>query len=123
MKTLALAIILTLTAQTNAQTNVRINREKVVRGTALKIKFVELLEDSRCPADALCVWAGNAKIKVKITKRGAPPETIELNTLGPGTTAQAHGHTFKLQKLTPYPRSNIRINRNGFMATIAVSKQ
>jgi hypothetical protein len=39
------------------------------------IKFVEVLEDSRCPKDVTCIWAGRAKILVEITSEGL--ETIQ----------------------------------------------
>ncbi len=39
------------------------------------IKFVKVLEDSRCPKDANCIWAGRAKILIEISSEGT--ETIQ----------------------------------------------
>lgn len=87
----------------------------------IKIKFVELIDDSRCPTDTNCVWAGNAKIKVRVTKNGRSKD-LELNSnLAPRDVVFA-GYSFKLVGLTPEPRSNIRINRNGYVATIEMKK-
>lgn len=30
------------------------------------ITFLEVLEDSRCPEDVVCVWAGQARVKLKV---------------------------------------------------------
>ena len=101
---------------------VRINQQKAVSGTKLKIKFIAMVEDSRCPTDANCIWAGNAKIKIRVSKNGKAAKTFELNSNLAPTTVVFEGHEFKLTALTPAPSSNIRINRNGYVATITVSK-
>ncbi|MEO5858268.1 MAG: hypothetical protein ABIR33_04890 [Pyrinomonadaceae bacterium] len=99
---------------------VQINKEVTAKG-GLKIAFIELVEDSRCPADAQCVWAGNAKIKVRVTKNGRS-KVIELNTMTRSTAPTYGNYRFTLKGLTPELRSNVRINRNGYVATIEVTK-
>jgi len=32
------------------------------------IKFAELIEDSRCPLDAICMWEGRAKVRIEINE-------------------------------------------------------
>ena len=99
---------------------VLINKQVAAKG-GLKITFVELVEDSRCPVDVECIWAGNAKIKVRVTKNGRS-KVLELNTMGGAAVPSYAGYRFKLQGLTPKPRSNVRINRNGYQASIEVTK-
>lgn len=104
-----------------AQTvEVAINKE-VTAKPGFRIRFVELVEDSRCPVDVDCIWAGNAKIKVRVTKNGRS-KVLELNTMDRGSHPEFGGYKFKLMGLTPQPRSNIRINRNGYIASIEVTK-
>ena len=126
MRVFIIAIILALTsgiygAPQTKNLLVKVDQEKTVPGTRIKVKFIELIEDSRCPVDVNCVWAGNAKIKVLLSK-GAESETVELNTrLAPRQVTFA-GHRFRLAALRPVPRSNIRINRNGYVAAIEVDR-
>ncbi len=96
---------------------VQINKEKRFAKSKLSVRFVELVEDSRCPTDTNCVWAGNAKIKIRVTKYGRSHE-LTLDTNGPNQTVTAEGYSIKFVDLTPEPRSNIRINRNGYVATL-----
>lgn len=104
-----------------AQTvEVAINKEVVAKG-GLKVAFVELVEDSRCPVDVDCIWAGNAKIKVRVTRNGRS-KMLELNTMQQGSQPEFGGYRFKLTGLTPKPASNIRINRNGYRASIELTK-
>jgi len=115
--------VVPMSAAKRAETvRVQINKEKSFPKAKLSVRFVELVEDSRCPSDAQCVWAGNAKIKIRVTKNGKP-EIITLDTNGPHQYATtADGYSIKLVGLTPAPRSNIRIDRNGYVATFEVVK-
>jgi len=130
MKILFLTLLLTLTfggvtiieAKTQKIVKIQINQQKKVTGTKFTVKFLEMVEDSRCPTGTNCVWAGNAKIKVQVTKNGKAPKILELNSNGPETAA-FEGHTFKLTALTPHPATNIRINRNGYVATIRITSK
>ena len=100
---------------------VQVNHEKRAAKSRLSVRFVELIEDSRCPTDANCVWAGNAKIKIRVSKNGRSQE-LTLDTNGPHSTATAEGYSIKLVSLTPQPRTNIRINRNGYVATFSITR-
>ncbi len=97
---------------------VGINKEVVGKG-AMKVAFVELVEDSRCPVDVDCVWAGNAKIKVRVTKNGKS-KVIELHTAPMTVLPTYAGYQFKLKRLTPELRSNVRVNRNAYEATLEI---
>jgi len=109
-------------AQTNQEVKLLINKQKIVTKDKLTIKFVSLVEDSRCPTDTNCIWAGNAKINIKVSKGKSAPKTFALNTnLEPQVVTFA-GYEIKLTNLTPQPASNIRINRNEYAATFVVSK-
>lgn len=109
-------------AQTAQQASVRVGKEKKIARTNLKIKFVKLIEDSRCPTDVNCIWAGNAKIQIKLTGKRSASKTFEINTGMAPQTVTFEGYEIKLMDLTPKPASNIRINPNGYTASFEVKK-
>ncbi len=120
---LVLAIgVLPATAAGRGETlRVQINKEKRFPKNKLTVRFVELVEDSRCPTDTNCIWAGNAKIKVRVSKNGRSHD-LTFDTNGPQSSATVEGYSIKLVGLTPSPRTNIRINRNGYVATFEAVK-
>ncbi|MEQ1764183.1 MAG: hypothetical protein ABL984_13720 [Pyrinomonadaceae bacterium] len=101
--------------------DVKVQINKAVTTKGIRIEFVELVEDSRCPADVQCIWAGNAKIKVKVTK-GGKSQVLDLEMVTKGMKPNYGDYLLKLKGLTPELRSNVRINRNGYIATIEVKK-
>jgi hypothetical protein len=81
-----------------------------------------MVEDSRCPRDVQCIQAGNAQIRISVS-RGRRADILTLNTDTRDRTAEFEGYEFKLVRLTPEPRSNIRINRNAYVATIEITRR
>jgi hypothetical protein len=126
---LLLSIFTLLTSQINAQpgrstVSVKIHTEKNIPRAGFRIKFVEIVDDSRCPVDTNCVWAGNAKVRIEVSEPGRRGRTqsFELNSNGSPKEARFNGYEIKLADLTPRPRSNIRINRNGFVAKLEIRR-
>jgi len=108
--------------QTNQQLKLTVNQQKTVTKDRLKIKFVSVIEDSRCPTDTNCIWAGNAKVQIKVSNSKGASKTFELNmNLEPNIVSFAD-YEIKIINLTPQPASNIRINRNGYTATFVLRK-
>jgi len=130
MKSLFLALILTLAfgglVQTNAQraqtVKVMVGKQAKASRSQVTVKFVSLVEDSRCAEGTNCVWAGNATIKVSIRRGSDPAETFEMNT-NEGAKGAAYGpYAINLISLTPVPKANVRINRNAYTATFSISR-
>lgn len=103
----------------------KVGRQVTVRGTKLRIRFVTVENDSRCPSDVTCVWAGNAAVRLQLgTGRGT--KTVTLNTSKSPSFAgetEYQGYKVKLVELTPYPRSDRKIAPGDYTATLLVSKE
>lgn len=89
----------------------------------LSISLVEV-RDSRCPADVVCVWAGEVTVILDVSQNGEPLEPLEL-TASPGDNAipqTIDGYAFVLQEVKPYPRSDTPIASEDYTATVTVSE-
>lgn len=110
MKTLILIFIAILAAaspafaQSDHRLTVRTREQKIAFRGELKLEFVSVLEDSRCPADVQCIWAGNARVKVRVTDWRGAVKLFELNTTAGPKGDQFGGFAINLVGLTPEPK-------------------
>lgn len=88
----------------------------------LQIEFDSVAEDSRCPKDVNCVWAGNAKILLKVKKDAAKPASVELNTNTNPKTFRYLEYELRLEELKPYPQSDARTKTSDYEVTLTVYK-
>ncbi|MBN2501537.1 MAG: hypothetical protein JXB38_12215 [Anaerolineales bacterium] len=93
---------------------------------ALRIAFVEMLGDSRCPSDADCIIAGQVQVKVAVSAAGQPQVEVIL-TLGdlyPGNVQQVelHGCRLSLQAVEPYPVTTRRTQPDEYRVTLILEQ-
>ena len=79
-------------------------------GDGLAIRFEAVDEDSRCPADVVCVWEGNAAASFSASTTAPQVAALRLDTNAGFTTAiRFADYTIRLLRLDPYPRTDIEI--------------
>ena len=85
-----------------------------VKAAAMTVRFMAVTEDSRCPRDVTCVWAG--QVKVQLVINDVPEEILE----GGSTLAGAYRVT--LVRVDPQPVSTARIAPQDYRATLKIDK-
>lgn len=109
--------------QTGREVKVEKGREVELKDEKLKIKFVSLVSDSRCPKDVTCIWAGDAEILLKVRAKGKA-KFIHLHTSGRFDQAtQFDGYVITLNSLEPYPTSKGKCKSEEYVATLSVQKK
>lgn len=86
------------------------------------IKFVSIVEDSRCPMNAKCISAGNAKIKIAVSKGKMAAKFVELNTWQEPDSVKLYGYTISLEGLTQNDPTMMGPFDRPLVATLAVKK-
>ena len=71
---------------------------------AARITFRAVTEDSRCPVDVTCVWAGDAKIEIVVSRKGAADETTFLGITPPKNEVWVGNLKIRFVSLAPVPR-------------------
>src|SRR5262245_55411891 len=89
----------------------------VVDGENLSIRFVRVTEDSRCPVDVQCVWAGNGQVEIS-TRIGDRRDTFKLNTMENGNSYVVPPFRIRLTLLTPAPHSGQPIPAASYRAQL-----
>lgn len=91
---------------------------QVMTGIHVSITPHAVLDDSRCPTDVQCIWAGTVKTKVTIkTPEGTSEETLEI-----GKPIHKGSYTITFTELTPAPHSGETIPDASYRFTFTVSK-
>jgi hypothetical protein len=90
-----------------------------VKSTPMKVRFIAVTEDSRCPRDVTCIWAGEVKAQIEILESGQPATKVEL-LLGGSTVANACRVT--LVRVEPQPASTAKIASQDYRATLKIDK-
>lgn len=115
------------TARVGREFKIKAGRVVTLDGGGLRVRFVRVASDSRCPVDVNCVWAGNAEVLFEVGGRGQRGETtltLDTGAGGPGASEGRHGrYTLKLVGLAPQPRSKGKIAPAQYTATLLVSKE
>ena len=81
-----------------ATVTLAVGESRAVNGVT--VKLVEVRNDSRCPSDVQCAWAGNAELAIEV---GAEP--VSVNSHLDPKSATAGGLTVTFVSLEPYPVS------------------
>ena len=90
---------------------------KNIPGSKAKIKFLNVMEDSRCPEGTKCIWAGNAKVKFRVSN-GHRSRIFDLNTGKGRTDYSFEGYDIRLVKVSPTPVINEHIRRGEYVVTL-----
>jgi hypothetical protein len=86
----------------------------------LKVYVRNITEDSRCPSDVTCVWAGQARVELVILKDS---EVIAKHAaLVDGEDLILQDYLLRVEALEPYPVSTRRIEPSDYIATVVVRK-
>jgi hypothetical protein len=91
-------------------------------GVALRIRLLEVAQDSRCPRDVVCVWEGDALAAIEVVYRGVEYAFgLHLNPAEsrPGT-ATVGGYQVALDAVAPEPQADVTIPQADYRVTFRI---
>lgn len=92
------------------------------------VKFTSMMNDSRCPKEAVCFWGGLAEIRVDVAKPEQQPTLLILWIPGLISTPyrrnrmEVSGYYITLLQLDPYPLLDDRGQPVVYEALLAIEK-
>jgi hypothetical protein len=110
-----------VSADLDQEFKLKVGRQAFIEEENLKIFFISVPEDSRCPIGAVCFWSGNGEVSIELVKDY--DETIDtLNTHIDPNSAQFLNYQVILKNLDPYPVEGELIDPKNYVATLVVKK-
>ncbi len=88
---------------------------------AIRARLVRVENDSRCPSDVQCVTAGDAEAVLMLRAGTDTATEHRLHTNHEPRSVDLRGYRIRLDSVTPYPRSNVRIDPTSYRAYITVA--
>jgi hypothetical protein len=96
--------------------------EEILVDGILRVLFMAVEEDSRCPVDVQCVWQGNAAVRIALTSGSGPSHPALLNTGVDPTKVEFGGYRISLFDLTPKPLSTSTIPAGAYRASLGIER-
>ena len=93
-----------------------------INGSRTRIRFDEVRNDSRCPADVTCVWAGDAQVVVTISRNGSPDVSRILGFIPPKNETTSGDLRIHLVDLAPVPRQSDGNVPRAYVVQLVVSR-
>ncbi|MGI0064954.1 MAG: hypothetical protein ACREAL_08825 [Nitrosopumilaceae archaeon] len=100
-----------------------INHSAEIASEEMKITFLNVTADSRCPSDVTCIWQGQAGIELDVQK-GEVESTVSLSIGGDSSPEESifNSYLIQLVDISPYPISTKNIQPEDYTVTIKITK-
>jgi hypothetical protein len=111
-----------VTASLGEQFTLPAGKSAVITGESLKIKFVEVTGDSRCPTGVQCIQAGDVKCLMLISYLDSQSSLTFTQQGGNEVTTQdfnVYRITFKVE---PYPQTGKQIKPEDYKMVMTMTK-
>ena len=110
-------------SQSEAADSVKVRVGQIVIVDGIRVRFTGVENDSRCPMDVVCVWAGDAVANFSVEldcecRAAVIPLALHVN-LEP-RSGTAYGHRVELRGLLPYPNSTSEIKPEAYSAWVRI---
>lgn len=98
-----------------------VGKTATVNGTSVRITFNRVTDDSRCPVDVQCVWAGDAKIELTIIGQGGPADAKVISITPPNNEVTSGNLRIRLVGLEPAPKQSEPSASRAYVAQLIVT--
>ncbi|HYY89409.1 MAG TPA: hypothetical protein VFA49_11490 [Chloroflexota bacterium] len=131
---LTLVIVLGLAERSSAHSSpilgqpfdLAVGQAATIADTGLEVSFLRVLEDSRCPAQVMCIWSGRASIELEVRAPGEPAQIVVLSTCCPPADADhasVAGQVIGLVELAPVPLQPEDVGAAAYTAQLVVTPE
>ncbi|MGH9878878.1 MAG: hypothetical protein ACRD5H_14700, partial [Nitrososphaerales archaeon] len=114
-----------ITTELNNQFQLKIGQTAFIESKNIKLRFLNVTEDSRCPADAVCVWEGQVTVLLNVMHNEEGLGDFDLTIRGGDKNLAIKpfdGYSIQLMKVDPYPFASRPTELTDYVATLQVSE-
>ena len=97
-----------------------VDEEVQVPGTVLRVAFLGVESDSRCPTGVVCVWEGDAAVQLGLTAGSGPTHLHVLHTTLEPRSVDFGGVRVTLVEAAPWPVDGQPTDPDAYVVTLRV---
>jgi hypothetical protein len=99
-----------------------VGKTAALGGNGSRITFTRVTEESRCPTSVVCVWEGDAKIEVTVSRDGGAPASRVFSLKVPDNEGRVGDLFVRFVSLAPYPRNPGPADPRAYVAELVIRK-
>jgi hypothetical protein len=104
--------------QLGDQFSLRFGESASIAELGLWVRFINVVDDSRCPSDVVCAWAGDGAVLLEVAPlNGDSKEDVVHTMLEPQTIPLGRAE-LRLVRLDPYPATTQPIAPGDYVVTL-----
>lgn len=100
---------------------VKFGETKAAKTSRIKANLVEILEDSRCPEDVDCIWAGRIRILVTLEGKTGKSMSVEFSS-DQKPTVEFAGYSITLGEIGPDKKQGQAVQKSDYIANFTVER-
>ena len=101
------------------QFTLAVGQSATIADLGLWMRFIQVAEDSRCPTQVVCVWAGDAAAVIEVAPLNGDSKEDTLHTTLEPQRIPLGPAELRLVRLDPYPATPNSIPAGAYIATLA----
>lgn len=107
------------------QFQLKVSQSFLLKTDGIKITFLNITSDSRCPSGVTCIWQGKSTSLVNVVKNNQNIGNFNLTSMvgQKNTVVQiANGYFMHIVNVEPYPLSSKKIQLSDYIVTFLIIK-
>ncbi|MBI4445405.1 MAG: hypothetical protein HY645_05790 [Acidobacteria bacterium] len=112
----------TVDIQLGAEFKLKAGQTGVLTADDLRITFWNIIEDSRCPIDVVCIQPGQARVELRVRKGNQDLGAAVLSSTPGLHQLKLGAYTLDLVRVEPAPISTRRINFSEYQITLSLTR-
>jgi hypothetical protein len=110
-----------IVAEPGVEFSLPLGQTAVLNGNGPRITFTKVNEDSRCPVDGVCIWAGDAKIELIISQNGSDATKV-ISLTAPNNETTSGTLRIRFVSLAPVPKVGDAGAQRPYVAQLIVNR-
>jgi hypothetical protein len=110
-----------IVAEPGVEFSLPVGQTARLNGNGPRITFTKVREDSRCPIDGVCIWAGDAKIELIVSQNGSD-DTKVISLTAPNNETTSGDLRIRFVGLAPAPKLGDAGAERPYVARVIVNR-